>query len=200
MNLFQHPFPPGATPLSPEEREGLLPGYITTHAELNELEHKNIQDALFWLGNRRSFEVLSSGFLHDLHRRMFNQVWRWAGQMRKSDKNIGVDWINISSQVAQLLADTRYRIEHKIFSIDEIAARFHHRLVHIHVFPNGNGRHARLLTDLLLQELKGRSFSWGQSSSPTPIETEGPRRKDYIVALQAADQHNYAPLLVFARS
>ena len=131
---------------------------------------------------------------------MFNQVWKWAGRARTSGKNIGIDWKLIATQVAQLLGDTQYQLDHKTFEIDEIAARFHHRLVQIHAFPNGNGRHARLMTDLFLETRDQAPFTWGMRTAQTPIEAEGARRQEYIRALRAADKNDFALLLAFVRT
>ena len=200
MTKLEISYPSGATPLDPDEREGLIPDYITTQGELNELEQKNIQQANLWVKKRRPVEPLDPGFAYELHKQMFNQVWKWAGRTRTSGKNIGIDWHQISTQVAQLLADTKYWLEHKTFPVDEVAARFHHRLVQIHAFPNGNGRHARLLTDLVLETNGQEPFSWGMKMGQTPMETEGKRRQEYIAALRAADKNDYKPLMVFVRS
>ncbi len=192
--------PSGATPLDPDELAGLIPDYITTQGELNELEQKNIQEAVIWARSRRSTPVLDNAFVFGLHKRMFNQVWKWAGRARTSGKNIGIDWKLIATQVAQLLGDTQYQLDHKTFEIDEIAARFHHRLVQIHAFPNGNGRHARLMTDLFLETRDQAPFTWGMRTAQTPIEAEGARRQEYIRALRAADKNDFALLLAFVRT
>jgi Fic-DOC domain mobile mystery protein B len=200
MKKLELMYPAGATPLEPEELEGLIPDYITTRGELNELEHKNIQEAIRWIKGKKSLDVIDPGFVHELHRQMFNQVWKWAGSVRTTGKNIGVDWTQISNQIGQLLGDTRYWIEKRTFAVDEIGARFHHRLVQIHIFPNGNGRHARLMTDLLLEDLEHKSFTWGAAKSGGPLETEGKRRDEYIAALKLADENDYEPLKAFVRS
>jgi len=184
-----------ATPLSEEEREALIPSYITLRSELNEAEQANILEAEEWaLARRRN--VLSEQFLNNLHKRMFGRVWRWAGAYRRSDKNIGVEAYRIPQEVGQLLGDCRYWIEHGTYEPDELAARFHHRLVWIHPYPNGNGRHARLATDLLLVSLGCARFTWGSVSLVDPGET----RKHYVAALRQADNHEIEPLLAFVRS
>lgn len=183
-----------------DEREGLIPDYITTHGELNELEQDNIQSAILWAQKKKSGDILDTGFVYELHRQMFNKVWRWAGKSRVSGKNIGVDWHLISTQLGQLLTDASYWIENQTYSWDDIAARFHHRLVQIHAFPNGNGRHARLMTDLLLETNGQTPFSWGIKLGSTPLEVESDKRREYIAALKAADQHKYDLLLKFVRS
>jgi Fic-DOC domain mobile mystery protein B len=185
----------GSTPLTEEEREQLVPSYITLKRELNEAEQANILDAESWAFDRKR-DVLNERVLTDLHNRMFGRVWRWAGSYRRSQKNVGVDAYRIPIDLRQLIEDCRYWIEHETYSPDEIATRFHHRLVAIHPFPNGNGRHARLATDLLLTKLGQERFSWGQVNLVDASET----RDTYINALRAADRHDYAPLLAFVRS
>jgi Fic-DOC domain mobile mystery protein B len=184
-----------ATPLTPAEREGLIPAYITLRHELNEAEQQGVLAADRWVFDRRR-QVLDERFLLGLHKRMFGQVWRWAGRYRATERNIGVPAYRIAVDLAQLLGDARYWIEHQTFPPDEIAARFHHRLVQIHCFPNGNGRHARLATDALLASLDRPRFSWGQQNLLSATET----RRAYVAALRAADDHDLAPLLAFVRS
>lgn len=184
-----------ATPLSPEEREGLIPAYITLRGELNEAEQANILEAEEWAFARKR-DVLSEKFLNDLHKRMFGRVWRWAGSYRHSNKNIGVDVYRIPTELRQLIDDCRYWIDHETYPPDEIAARFHHKLVWLHPYPNGNGRHARLATDLLLVSMNRLRFSWGSASLVDPGET----RQRYVEALRAADNHDIGPLLEFVRS
>ncbi len=188
-------YPPGATPLDPDERAGLIPGHITTQGELNEWEQLNIVHGENWARKQRK-EILDEGFLRRLHQQMFGETWKWAGEFRKSDKNIGVDWLNIGVELKKLLDDTRYQIEHASYPPDEIALRFHHRLVAIHPFPNGNGRHARLMADLLVERLGRPRFTWGSRS----LVDAGDTRKRYIAALQAADARDTTPLQAFARS
>ncbi|GFM28089.1 mobile mystery protein B [Novosphingobium sp. PY1] len=188
--------PDDATPLDADEREGLLQTWITTRADLNEAEQANIDEAVAWTDRRRSAEILTEGVVFELHKRMFGDVWSWAGSTRKTGKNIGVDPQQIHVQLGGLLRDARYWIKHASFSSDEIAVRLHHGLVAIHPFPNGNGRHARLLADLLIAQLGGEPFSWGGGT----LRDIGTLRAEYIAALRAADNHDFAPLLAFARS
>ena len=164
--------------------------------ELNQWEHENIQKALLWTLGRNDRNLLSQGFICTLHQKMFADVWRWAGKFRKTEKNIGCDPAYIATNVAQLCEDCQGWIEYKSYPADEIAARFHHRLVSIHPFPNGNGRHARLLTDLLLQELLNEPvFTWGNADFTNPSEGRG----EYLGALKEADKGNITPLLGFVR-
>lgn len=184
-----------ATPLTPDERAQLIPTYITTRAQLNEAEQANIADADLW-AFRRKRDVLGEAFLLNLHKRMLNGVWKWAGSFRQTERNIGIQAYRIGVELRQLLNDVRYWVEHQTFSPDEIAVRFHHRLVFIHPFPNGNGRHARLAADLLAVQLGQERFSWGSANLVTADET----RATYVAALKAADAHDIGPLLAFARS
>ncbi len=183
------------TELTEEERQGLILSYVTLRSELNEAEQANILEAETWAFARKR-DVLDEKFLNSLHKRMYGNVWRWAGQYRTSGKNIGIDAYRIPTDLRQLLDDCRYWIEKNTCEPDEIAARFHHRLVSIHLFPNGNGRHARLATDLLLKSMRRERFSWGGTNAVDA----GEARKCYIAALQEADEHDIDPLLKFARS
>jgi Fic-DOC domain mobile mystery protein B len=186
-------YAPGATPIDLDEAKGLIPAHLTLQRELNEYEEANILAGNEWLFARRRGDPLDERFIHTVHRRMFNQTWRWAGQARRSDKNIGVSWVEIPVRLRQMVGDVRAQIEHRAYSPTEIAARYHHRLVAIHVFPNGNGRHARLMADLLLLELTGRRFDWGRGSLVAANEL----RARYIAALKAADNSDIRPLLAF---
>ncbi|CAK6700687.1 hypothetical protein IFHNHDMJ_02894 [Synechococcus sp. CBW1107] len=188
--------PAGATPLDGEELEGLLPTHLVNRNQLNEWEQQNIEAALLWLSRQRRPRPLEESWLRRLHHEMFGQSWRWAGQYRSSDKSIGADWRQIRMQVPALLADIAYQVEHRVEPLDQIAIRFHHRLVSIHPFPNGNGRHARLIADVLIEQLGETRFSWGGSSSLVNISA---LRQQYIAALQRADRGDLSALLAFAR-
>jgi len=199
MSQFPIHYPSGATPLDPDEMDGLIPDYITTQGELNALERENILEASNWAHGRRHSDILHATFVFDLHKRMFNRVWKWAGTQRKSNKTIGVSKEHISSELAQLLGDVKYWIEHSTYRWDEIATRFHHRLVSIHAFVNGNGRHARVMTEILLESNEQKVFSWGMNTSAEALEVEGALRQEYISALKKADQGDYDALLRFVR-
>jgi Fic-DOC domain mobile mystery protein B len=184
------------TPLTPEECEQLIPTYISLRAELNEAEQINITQAARWVARARKFDVLDDASLRALHKRMFGEVWKWAGRYRLTPRNIGIDAYRIPLEVRQLVDTARYWIEHQTFAPEEIALRFGHRLVSIHPFPNGNGRHSRLATDLLAVKLGVARFSWGRTSLIDASTT----RKAYVAALQAADAGDIAPLLAFSRT
>ena len=197
---FTPDYPPGATPLDADELASLIPGHITTQGELNEWEQLNILQGEQWARRQRK-GILTEVFLRQLHRQMFGETWKWAGEFRKSDKNIGIDWLRIGVELRKLLDDVRYQIEHDSFPADEIAGRFHHRLVAIHPYPNGNGRHARLMADLLIEHLGQPRFTWGQRSlNAGNLVDATETRQRYIAALQAADARDITPLLAFARS
>lgn len=189
--------PAGATSLDGEELEGLLPSHLVSRSQLNEWEQQNIEAALFWLSRHRRPRPLEEAWLRRLHREMFGQSWRWAGQYRSSGKSIGADWRQIRMQVPALLADISYQVEHRLEPVDQIAVRFHHRLVSIHPFPNGNGRHARLIADVLIEQLGAPRFSWGGSRS---LVDASALRQQYIAALQQADRGDISALLAFARA
>jgi Fic-DOC domain mobile mystery protein B len=183
-----------STPLTNDERQGLIPSYITLRRELNEAEQMGILAAQQWAFARKRM-VLDEKFLRDLHRRMFSKVWKWAGTFRNSPRNIGVDHWLIPIELRNLLDDARYWVEHATYPPDETAARFHHRLVWIHPFPNGNGRHARLAADLLAVQLGRKPFSWGRAN----LAAAGDVRRRYIEALRAADEHQMEALFTFVR-
>jgi Fic-DOC domain mobile mystery protein B len=195
-DLFREP--EDATPLAAEEREQLLQSWITHRADLNRAEEVNILDGAAWARGRRRrpADMLSTGFATLLHRQMFGDVWKWAGTWRTAARNIGVDAWRIGTDVAALLDDVRFWIEHETYPPDELAVRLHHRLVAIHPFPNGNGRHSRLMADLLVERLGRTPFSWGSGT----LANAGDLRRRYVAALRAADHHDIGPLLAFARS
>jgi Fic-DOC domain mobile mystery protein B len=188
----------GNTPLTPDEHADLIPN-LATKEELNQWERENILVAYSWALNLRTLareDALSEPYLRNLHRRMFDETWKWAGLYRTSEKNIGVPHHQIREQLAILVGDARYWLEHNTFPPDEIAIRFHYRLVFIHPFANGNGRLSRLMADVLVK-LQGRpEFTWGSAD----IVAQGDIRRGYIGALRAADRGDITPLLAFARS
>jgi Fic-DOC domain mobile mystery protein B len=184
-----------ATPLAPGEKDELIPTHITLRSELNELEQKNIATADAWAFSRKHY-IFRERFLKGLHRRMFNRVWRWGGKFRTTERNLGVKPHLIETELRKAIDDARYWIENKTYPPDELAVRFHHRLVSVHPFPNGNGRWSRLVADTLIVRLGGSRFTWGGAD----LRTAGKARDAYIAALKAADNHDFEPLIKFARS
>lgn len=189
--------PEGATPLDPDEKQGLRFPHVTTRGELDELEQTNIEDALAWIARRRkrSGDIFDDVFVRRLHQRLFGDVWTWAGTYRRTEKNIGVDPLQIGMQLRVLLDDARFWADSGTFPPLEAAARFHHRMVQIHPFPNGNGRHARIAADVMLMEAYDhRPIAWANGFD---LQADNDRRSAYIAALRAADAADFNALLTF---
>jgi len=190
----------GQTPLEEEEKEGLLIPSITTREDLDEFEQLNIEKAVEWYLVRKKFRkenILTEKFILDVHKKMFNDVWSWAGKFRKTNKNIGVDKYQINIRLRHLIDDCKFWIENKTYSDEEIAIRFKHELVSIHLFPNGNGRHSRLMADIMMKNIfKKPIFSWGQKN----LVNKSSARKQYIKSLKNADNGIINDLIEFAIS
>lgn len=189
----------GQTPLDEDEKEGLLIKSITTRGELDEFEQLNIEKAIQWtIGKKWKPEyILSEVFVKELHKRMFNEVWSWAGDYRKTNKNIGVDKYQIGISLKQLLDDSLYWLENKTYSNEEFAIRFKHRIVRIHCFPNGNGRHSRLIADIIISQIFGKQiFTWNS----TNLNKKGETRSNYLTAIRQADSGDINPLINFAKT
>lgn len=186
----------GATPLDPDEAAGLIPLHVTTREQLNEWEQVNVLQGERWAFARNRRNILSITFMQTLHKRMFGDTWRWAGKRRNTEKNIGIAREHIEVELKKLLEDVKTQLEYKSWPIDEIAARFHHRLVYIHPFPNGNGRFARTMTDLLLVQNGAERFTWGAGD----LIANGEAKQHYLSALRAADAKDYGHLFAFVRS
>ena len=187
----------GQTPLDPDEKAGLIPRHIDTKGALNDWEQENILQATKWLRRAKVPDVLSESFCRELHRRMFNKTWKWAGTFRMSDKNIGCDWTLLAAKLNQLLGNAKYWVENETFPPDELAARFHHALVWMHPFPDGNGRHSRMMADALLKQLGQKAFSWGGGGN---LVSANEVRARYLAGLRAADKNEFTDLLAFVRS
>jgi Fic-DOC domain mobile mystery protein B len=188
-------YPDGATPLYPDELEGLKFKHVSTRGELDQLEQAGITEGLKWLDKQKHPDVLSETFVLELHKRLFGSVWKWAGKFRRTEKYIGVDPIQVAIQLRQLLDDATYWVEHGTYAPKELAARFHHKLVFIHPFPNGNGRHARIMADAVLTKLLNEpAIDWAGGYR---LEAMNERRDQYIAALRAADGHDMSALLEF---
>lgn len=194
MKIFHGP--PGSTPLEPEDQEGLIPTWIASRGDLNAAEASNIAAATRWARSRRwRTEGISQDWLKELHRRMLADVWRWAGSYRVRDTNIGVPWSHVGVSVEETIRDMNAQVDS--MPPDEVAIRFHHRLVSVHPFPNGNGRHARLAADTLVVGLGEKAFTWGAGDG---LVDAGPVREAYLGALRRADEGDIVPLLDLARS
>jgi len=189
----------GQTPIDEDEKAGLLIPTIATRGELDEFEQQNIENAFLWVAGRsfRPEVVFTEEFIRSVHKRMYKDVWAWAGDFRKSNKNLGVDYWQIPIQLKQLLDDARYWYENDTYPPDEMAIRFKHLLVSVHCFSNGNGRHSRLVADIIIEKLyKKPVFSWGAANLAKTSDV----RKEYLKAIKAADKGDYTLLMDFARS
>ncbi len=189
----------GQTPIDEDEKEGLLIETITTKSELNEFEQQNIEEAMQWVFGRKfkAKEIFTEKFICNIHKRMYGDVWAWAGKFRKTDKNLGIDKYQIPVALKVLCDDALFWVENGTYPPEEIAVRFKHRIVSIHCFPNGNGRHSRLMGDIIIEKLFGQEpFTWGAGN----LSKAGDTRSTYLHAVKAADQGEYAPLFAFARS
>lgn len=190
---------PGQTPIDEDEKDGLLIPTITTRGELDEFEQKNIEEAMQWsLGrNFKPETIFTEDFIKLLHQRMYGEVWAWAGHFRKTNKNIGVDKWQISVALKSLLDDTLFWVQNNTMPPEEIAIDCKHRLVSIHCFPNGNGRHSRLMADLIISKIyKQPEFTWGAAS----LNKTNEERSQYLKALRAADAGDHSLLFAFAKS
>jgi Fic-DOC domain mobile mystery protein B len=188
---------PDQTPIDADEKAGLLPQHLATMGQLDEWEATNILEAMKWLNARRKLNVLNEAFCRQLHKKMFDKTWKWAGEFRRSDKNIGGDWRQGAVGLKQLLENVDYWITESTFPLEEIAVRFHHALVLIHPFPNGNGRHSRAMTDALLRQMGLPAFTWGSGQN---LVAASETRTQYIAALRAADSGDFTLLQLFVRS
>ena len=189
----------GQTPLDEDEKEGLLIKTIATRGELDEFEQQNIEQAVLWTLSRsfKADAVFTEDFLRALHKRMYSNVWAWAGDFRKTNKNIGVDKWQIPTELRYLLDDVKFWYANNTYSPDELTIRFKHRLVSIHCFPNGNGRHSRLMADIVIEKIfKQPVYTWGAAN----LVKQGDTRIAYLNAIKAADKGDIQHLINFARA
>lgn len=189
----------GQTPLDEEESEGLRIATISTRGELDEFEQQNIEKAIEWTLARtfKAEKIMTEEFVRELHHKMFGGVWKWAGEFRRSNKNIGCDWEHVSIQLKQLNDDSNYWLQNKTYTEEEIAIRYKHRIVNIHCFPNGNGRHSRLMADIIVEHIFGKKvFTWGGKN----LNKKGVARANYLNAIRQADKGIIMPLLKFAKT
>jgi Fic-DOC domain mobile mystery protein B len=185
----------GDIELSPEEMDLLIPAHISNRKQLDQAEQYNIEEAIQWLFSLRKLDaekLFSVEFQDLLHKKMFADVWKWAGKQRSKETNIGIKPRHISVERKKLNEDALFWFENNTWDPTEMALRFHHRLVQIHCYPNGNGRHARIIADIILERLyKKEQLIWAQ----TDLINESEGRRAYITALKAADKGDYSLLL-----
>jgi Fic-DOC domain mobile mystery protein B len=197
--MIQYSYIPGQTPLDEDEKNDLIPSIITRE-DLDAFEQENIIEARQWIMQKSVLsrqDIFTEKFILNLHKRMYGHVWKWAGKYRKSNKNIGCEYYLVPTQLYQLIDDAKYWLENNTYTTNDLAVIFHHRLVKIHLFPNGNGRHARLFADVIIAKHGEGKISWGGNLDLTKPDKI---RKQYISALQEADCGNYEPLISFACS
>jgi Fic-DOC domain mobile mystery protein B len=188
-------YPAGATPLDPDDAAGLIPGHITTQGQLNEWEYANVIRGEEWAFGTKQKNILSIEFIQTLHQKMFGDTWKWAGAIRTKETHpVGIAPERIRPELKTLLEDVEAQIKDGTWGIEEIAVRFHHRMVYIHPFPNGNGRFSRTITDLMLVQSGKDRFAWGAD-----LDREGEARERYIAALRAADARDYSPLVALLK-
>ena len=181
----------GETPL--DDISGLLVKGITTRGELDIAEANNILEAYlkYTINPAQVAELdFDTQFLQKLHREMFGKVWSWAGEFRTTQTSIGVEAVQIRQALYQLIDDLKFW--QTSWHYEETAVRLHYSLVKIHPFLNGNGRWARLATDIWLLSIGKDVLAWGGN-----ITDEGKSRSEYILALQEADSRGYERLHQF---
>jgi len=189
----------GQTPLDEDEKEGLLIKSLTTRGELDEFEQYNIEKAILWTLRKKwkPGYILTESFVKNLHKKMFGDVWSWAGEFRKTNKNIGVDKYRIGIELKILLDDSLFWLNNNTYDDDEFAIRFKHRIVKIHCFANGNGRHSRLMADIIISQIfKKPEFTWNRFN----LNKKGEARSAYLSALRQADAGDIGPLIIFAKT
>jgi Fic-DOC domain mobile mystery protein B len=187
------------TPLDEEEKEGLLITTISTREELDEFEQYNIEKAIQWIYSRKlkKEQLLSEKFIKELHKKMYSDVWRRSGKFRTSEKNLGIASYKIATELKILMDDCLFWIENNTFEPVEIAVRFKHKLVSIHCFSNGNGRHSRLMADLIMEKFFGKPIlGWGRNN----LVQQNNTRDFYIKAVKLADKNEFQTLIEFAQS
>lgn len=185
--------------MDPDARQFLLPEHadVATNNELNELEALNIADAFAWADDQtwQTADFFTQHVLREIHAKMFDQVWVWAGTYRSREVNIGnCPPEEISTRLEQVLGNLSYQSENGR-SAHDVCTALHHCIAQIHPFPNGNGRHARLVARLLAQTmgLERSSLTWGS----TEYADEDTRKAAYISSLRAADDGDFGPLKSF---
>jgi Fic-DOC domain mobile mystery protein B len=179
--------------ITPEERALLLPS-LSTRAQLNEVERLGINAARVWALRATVLQrgdLLTEAFSRELHRRMFGGIWRGAGRYRTTGREPGWEPHRIAEGVGMFLDDTDGWLRFSTYPVHEAAVRLHQRLVAIHPWSNGNGRHARLMADVVVASHGEKPLTWGSR------DPESARRR-YAEALRAAETGDVAPLLQFA--
>lgn len=183
-----------------DDTSGLILTHLTTRTERNAAEAHIISlayDKYIFEARRKKQGArwFTNEFICAVHRDMFGSIWDWAGKYRTDNLNIGVDWRLISEQIHLLCDDFLYwDSTTSTMTVLEVAARLQNRLTKIHPFRNGNGRHARLITDIFFYSRRHPLPEWPQ----THLMSEGHQiRELYIAAMQKADQGDFSSLIRF---
>jgi Fic-DOC domain mobile mystery protein B len=186
----------GETPI--DDISGLKPKGLTTRAQLNAVEARNMRKAVvryLVIKPSRRQAPFTLEWCYKLHRQMFGEVWRWAGQKRTTELNIGVPFHRIDVDLKNLMADLAFWREKGEMDPIEQVARLHHRAVFIHPFLNGNGRWSRLLANIFQKQSTDKLTIW-------PEETVGNAsviREEYLAAVRSGDKGDYNPLIALHR-
>lgn len=196
--------PEGATPLNLDDMLGLKYKHIDTREQLNEVEAANILQGQIWASklNKGAKEltrddIFNRDFVSDLHKALFGEVWEWAGHFRKRELNIGVDPKNIAVDLHNFLEDAKCWLEFKHYDNLELSARIQHRLVQIHPFVNGNGRHSRVFTDIVrVYLLNEKPIKWANAK----LENMTEERNSYISGLREADVGDLSTFIKYLQS
>jgi Fic-DOC domain mobile mystery protein B len=187
--------PSGATPF---DVDGLRLTHLRTREAIYDAEAENILLAYQKYLRRRlspNRAWFTEGFVRQVHRDMLGAVWEWGGRYRETELTIGVPAHQIREEIAKLCDDRLFWDKDKNMPIIERAARLHARLAWIHPFRNGNGRHARLITDIFLYSHRHALPEWPHSE----LIQEGTPREEYLVAMKQADRGNFESLITFTK-
>lgn len=191
--------PQGATPLSPDDLLGLKLPHVQTRAQLNEIEAANILQGQNWVSSLKVLtldDIFSRDFVIALHKNLFGDIWQWAGTFRLRELNIGVEPKNIPIDLHNFLEDAKCWLEFKHFSDLELSARIQHKLVQIHPFVNGNGRHARIFTDIVrVFLLNKKPLRWAKAK----LEDMTTERAAYIAGLRKADGGDFSEMVDYLK-
>lgn len=192
--------PEGATPLSPDDMLGLKHKHVDTREQLNELEAANILQGQIWASTLKKptlDSIFDRAFVTNLHKALFGDVWEWAGIFRQRQLNIGIDPKNIPVDLHNFLEDAKCWVEFKHYDNLELSARIQHRLVQIHPFVNGNGRHSRIFTDIVRVYLLGeKPMKWAYAK----LEDLTEERSSYITGLRKADEGDFSVFIKYLQS
>ena len=190
--------PIGATPGG--DTSGLLLEHLSTTTARNAAETEAISrayDKYVFRARRKKqgTEWLTDDFIRRVHADMLGTIWEWAGKYRQTKFNLGVDPHLIREQIKLFTEDFLYwNGTESTMSVIEIAARIQHRLTNIHPFTNGNGRHARLITDIFLHSRKLPIPQWPQIQLMAQGNEIG---EQYITAMKKADNGDINDLIQF---